>query len=161
MLMRFPCDQQYPFVSSGVVSRHRLCWRCWLSCRCCFPLDPVCGVVVHEQLARRCCSIAMVAVAVCSSCVSGVLLLLNAVTYYLSAAVAAARFASASDCCCCMLSLSAALTCPPLMQFAPYPLEVYVRGWIRISRNSLSKNVLKASHVLSAVSFQRHSFMPS
>ena len=153
MLMRFSCDQQYPFVSSGVVSRPRLCWRCWLSCRCCFPLDPVCGVVVHEQLARRCCSIAMVAVAVCSSCVSGVLLLLNAVTYCLSAAVAVARFASASAFCCCMSPLSAALACLPLMQFAPYPPDADVHGWTRISQKYLAKNFLKASHVFSAMSF--------
>ena len=161
MLMRYSCNQQYPFGSSGVVSRPGLCWRCWLACRHCCPLAPVRGVVAHKQLTRRCCSIAMVAVAVCISCVSVTLLLINAVTACLSAAVAVARFVSASACCCCMLSLSAALACPPLVQFYPYPSDADVRGWTRISRNSLAKTFLKASHVLYAVSFRCHSLTPS
>ena len=147
MMMQYPYDQQYPFGSSGVVSRPGLCWRCWFACRRCCPIAPVRGVVAHEQLARRCFSVAMVAFAVRSSCASVALLLLNTVTASLSDVVAVARFASASACCCCMSSLSTALTCPPLMQCAPFPSDVDVCGWARISRNSLAKNVLKASHV--------------
>ena len=161
MLMRYPCDQQYPFGSSGVVLRPGLCWHCWLAYRRCYPLAPVCGVVAHAQLARCCCSVAMVAVAVRSSCVSVALLLLSAVTACLSAAAYVARSVSASACCCCMSTLSAALECPPLMQCDLYPSDADVRGWTRISRKSLAKNVLKASQVLSAMSFRRHSLTPS
>ena len=161
MLILYPCHQQYPFGFSGVVLRPGLCWRCWLACRRCFPLAPVCGVVAHAQLARRYCSVVMVDVAVRSSCVSVALLLDNAVTACLYAAVDVAKFGSASAFYFCMLSLSAALACPSLMQFSPYPSDADVRGWTRISQNSLAKNVLKASHVLSAVSFWRHSLTPS
>ena len=161
MLMRYPCDQQYPFGSSGVVSRPGLYWRCWLAFHSCCPLASVCGVVAHEQLARRCCRFAMVAVAVCSSCVSIALLLINAVTACLSAAISVARFASAYTCCCCMSYLSAALACPPLMQFDPYPSDAYVRCWTHISRNSLAKKFLKAYHVFSVVSFRHHYLTPS
>ena len=159
--MRYPYDQQYPFLSSGVVSRPELCWRFWLACHRCYPLAPVRGVVAHKQLARRCCSIVMVSVDVRSFCVSVALLLINTVTACLSAAVAVTIFAIASACCCCMSSLSSELACPHLMQFAPYPSDADVHGWTRISLSSLAKNVLKDSHVLSAVSFWRHSLTPS
>ena len=81
----------------------------------------------------------MVAVAVRSSCVSVALLLDNAVTACLSAAVVVVRFTRASACCCCESFLSTALACPPLMQFAAYPLDADVCGSNLISMNSLAK----------------------
>ena len=161
MLMQYPCDQQYPFGSSDVVSRPGLCWSFWIACRRCCPLAPVRGIVAHEQIARRCCSVAMVAVVSRSSFVSVELLLLNTVTACLSAAVAVARSASVSSLFCCMSSINTALACPPLVQCAPYPSYTDVQGWTRISQKSWAKNVLNTSHVLSAVSLWRHSFTPS
>ena len=114
---------------------------------------PVLGVRAHSHFARRCCSVAIVAVAVLNSCVSVALLMNSSATACLSAAVAVAKFASASACCFC-LSNSAAFACPPLMLVVVVkPSDPDVLGWILISLNSLAKNVLNASHVLSAVSF--------
>ena len=160
MLMQYPCNQQYPFGSSGVVLRTRLCWCCWLVWRRCCPRAPGRGVVAHEQINRRFCSVAIVAVAEHSSFVSVALLLPNNFTACLSAAVAVARFASASTCCIYMSSITASLSCQPLVQCAPYPSDADVCGWTRISRNSHAKNVLFASHVLSDVYLWRHYFMP-
>ena len=160
MLMKYMCNQLNPFVFSGFVSRPGLCWRCWLVCRRCCPIAPVGGVVVHEQIARHCCRVMVVSVAVRSSFVSIALLMLKAGTAYLSDAIAVARFASASACCCFMSSVTVALACPPLMQCAPYPSDTDVRGWTWISWNSCAKNSLKASHVLSTVSLLRHYFTP-
>ena len=151
----------YPSGSSGVKLRLGLCWRCCFAGRLCCPFAPVRGVVVHAQLARRYCSVAIVAVAVRSSCVSVVLLMDNYVTACLSAAFAVAKFASTSACCCCISSLSAALACPPLMMFVPYPSDSDVRGWTLISLNSLAKKILKASQVFYAVSFWCHTLTPS
>ena len=125
------------------MSRPGLCWR-WLACCQYCPLAPVRGVAAHEQLARRCCSVAMVAVVARSSFVSVALILLNSVTACLSDAVSVYRCASASDCCCCMYSITAALACPPLMQCAPYPSDANVRGWTQISRNSCAKKCLES-----------------
>ena len=75
---------------------------------------PVLGVGAHAQLARYCCSVAIVAVAVLNSCISVALLMDSSATACLSAAGAVTKFASASACCCC-LSNSAALVCLPLM----------------------------------------------
>ena len=98
-------------------------------------------------------AVAIVAVAVRNSCVSVALLMDSSATACLSAAVAVAKFASAFACC-CYLSNSAAFACPPLMLVVvPYPSDACVLGWILISLNSLAKNVLNASHVLSAVYF--------
>ena len=141
MRMRYPCDRQYPFGSSGVMLRTRLCWRCWLACRQCCPLVNVCGVVAHEKIARCCCSVAMVDVAARSSFVNVALLLLNSVTSCRSAAVDVAIFASASAFYCCMSSITTELACPPLVQCTPYPSIADVRGWTRISRNSRTKTI--------------------
>ena len=134
MLMLYPCDQQYPFGSSGVMSRIGFCWCCWFVCQCCCPPATVGGVVAHKQIARRCYSVAMVAVAARNSFVNVVLLLLNPVTACRSCTVAVARFARASVCCCCISSSTVALEYPTLVQCAPYPSYADVRGKTQISR---------------------------
>ena len=91
-----------------------MCWRRWFAGRRRCPFVPVLGVGAHAQLARRCCSVAIVAVAVRNSCVSVALLMDSSATACLSVAVDVAKFASASACCCC-LSNSAALARPLLM----------------------------------------------
>ena len=113
---------------------------------------------MHEQIARHCCSVVMVAVAARSSFVNVLLLLLNAVTACRSATVTVAILERAYACSCCISSITTALACPPIVQCAPYPSDADVRGWTRILRNSRAKNVLNASHIFSAVSLRRHSF---
>ena len=140
--------------SSRSVPRARVCVAGPNGCVCdCVVCCRRVGGVAHLHLLMHVCSIALVAVAVCSCAVNVAFVVLNVVTAWRSATIAGERLANAAVWVVCIVVSVATFACPSSRDYCAYPSACDVLGTMRASLNYRAKKSLNATHVLSAVRF--------